>query len=327
MGHGQGYHAMALRGMIEQADCLDYLPTLEAGSVDLVYADPPFNSGRDYAGKAGQFSDRFDSTEHYLDFMRPRLAEMWRVCGGSLYLHCDDTAAHRLRCLLDEVCGEAAYLNTVTWKRSGPRGRVTRTFSRIADQIIVYARPKATFNPERGQCSGKYLKEFRYDDNDGRGKYRWLNVSAPAPPGYRYEWNGYPTPANGYVCPRETLDEWRADGLLVLRENDDGTLDTSKPIRRKFYLTEVKGSEIGNIWTDIRRLTPWQLENSGYPTQKPVALLKRIIAASSNPDDLVLDPFCGSGTTLLAAKRLGRRFIGCDVSADAVALAKERLDE
>ena len=304
--------------MIEQGDCLDVLPGLPDESVDLIYADPPFNSGRDYSGKAGAFSDTFASMADYIDWIRPRLAEMWRVCGGSLYLHCDDSACHRLRCLLDDVCGESAYRNTVIWIRSGPRGRVSRTFSRVADHLLVYARPKATFNPEYGPHSKKGAKEFRHDDGDGKGAYKWASVAKPDHLGYRYDWNGYPTPRNGYVCPRETMDRWHADGLLVLREG--------QPIRRKCYLSDSNGAEIGNVWSDIGRLLAWSNENVGYPTQKPVALLERIIAASSNPGDLVLDPFCGSGTTLVAAQRLGRRFGGCDISADAVKVAKRRLD-
>ena len=311
--------------MLHQGDCLDILPTLEAESVALIYADPPFNSGRNYAGKAGQFTDTWDSMDAYLDFMRARLVEMRRVLSGSIYFHCDDSACHRLRCLMDDVFGEAAYRNTVIWVRSGSRGKVSRTFGRLADFILVYAMPKATFNPQYKSHLKASAAHFRHDDKDGKGPYRWNSVDKPDHLGYRYDFMGYPCPRKGYVAPLETMEKWHREGRLVLRKKSDGSLDHSKPIHRKFYLSESKGAEVGNVWGDISRVYAKAHENVNYPTQKPLALLERIVEASSVPGDLVFDPFMGSGTALVAAKKMGRRFGGCDVSADAIRVATERL--
>ena len=247
--------------------------------------------------------------------MRPRLAEMWRVCGGSLWLHCDDTAVCDLRMTLDAVCGGSAYRNMICWKRSDVKCDAKKSFGRVGDFILHYARPSATFNPQFTPLKDIYIATaYRHDDGDGRGRYRLSDLGNPRPGGYDYHYKGFAPPANGWNCPERTMQRHDREGRLHFPRAHDGR------IQFKRYLKDSNGTPVGNVWTDISHL-----QNPDYPTEKPVALLSRIVEASSNPDDLVLDPFCGSGTTLLAAKRLGRRFIGCDVSADAVALATDRL--
>ena len=313
--------------MLHHGDCLDIMPTLEADSVALIYADPPFATGRNYVGTAGAFTDTWLSMDAYLDHMRARLVAMRRVLSpaGSIYLHCDDTACHRLRCLMDDVFGIAAYRNTVIWKRSVANFGKS-TFSRIADHILVYASNNATFNPLYRKHTQKYLDaKFRFDDGDGRGKYRLNGLNDTRETGHFYEWRGFPSPPKGYVCSEKTMARLHDDNRLVYPFLPNGDLDTSKRIQQKLYLSDSKGRPVSNVWDDINVLNAVSRERTGYPTQKPLALLERIVAASSNPGDMVFDPFMGSGTTLVAAKRLGRRFAGCDVSADAVKVAEARL--
>ena len=296
---------------VRHADCLSGLACLGAKSAALVYADPPFNSGRDW----GAFDDRFASMGAYVDWMRPRMSEMWRVCGGSLYLHCDDSACHHLRVLMDEVCGGRAFRSQIAWRRSNPKGNATRTFGRVTDTILLYARPDAVYNPQFAPLSKASLSLYRHDDGDGRGPYQRGPLCAAG--GKRFVWRGYPAPKGGWRMSAERLDALADEGRLHLPD------DKRKGVRLKIYLSESRGAPVGNFWADIERAG--NAERRDWPTQKPLALLERIVAASSDPGDLVADPFCGSGTTGVAALKLGRRFAGMDVSADAVALARRRI--
>ena len=318
--------------MLTQGDCLSVLPTLEEGSVDLIYADPPFNSGRDYAGQSGEFRDTWSSMAAYLDFMRARLEAMARVLSprGSIYLHCDDTAARRLGCLLDEVFGVHAYSATITWHRSNSQSSVSKKWGRMTDTIYHYARNGAPFNPVWLPYSPEYMAaQFYRNDNDGRGPYspRYPLRPRGSASGYRYKWKGYRMPANGWSIPIEKMRELEADNRLWEPKKKDGTPDGASTVYLKKYLSDSRGVLVGNLWTDIKGMTGPHREFIDYPTQKPLALLERIVAASSNSGDFVFDPFMGSGTTLVAAKRLGRRYAGCDVSADALAVAAKRLEQ
>ena len=332
--------------MIECADCLDFMPSMADGSVDLVYLDPPFCSGRDYEGAAGSFTDRWSATDDdaghplaqmvaetagavhgksmqsYLIYMSVRLLEMRRVLkpAGSIWLHCDDTADAYLKTMMDAVFGHGAFRSKVAWKRTSAQNAATKAFGRVADTLLHYGPEGATFNPQHAEHDPAYVKaKYRHDDGDGRGPYRKDNLAAPTKCANTFDWKGYRAPSTG----------WRRDEAGMQKLEDAGRLDfpasKDKLIQQKRYLSETKGKPVGNVWTDIDVLNSQSKERLGYPTQKPVALLERIVGASSNEGDLVFDPFCGSGTTLVAAARLGRRAVGCDVSADAVRVARGRL--
>ena len=323
----RGRHAAILAGeamMVVQGDCLDVMKGMEPGSVDLVYLDPPFNSGRDYAGDAGEFRDTWSSMAEYLDFIRERLVEVNRILHpetGSVYLHCDDTAVHRLRCVMDDVFGVRKFRGNVLWKRRVNANIATKFFTKMTDHILCFGASGAVFNVQYERSDPEYIDEyFKHNDGDGRGPYSLVPLFHPVK-GYYYEWKGFRVPDKGWVCPARTMKRYDDEGLIHYPPN------LSSLISRKQFLSDWPGKKIGNLWTDIPTLAGASDEMVGYPTQKPLALLGRIISASSAPGDMVFDPFMGSGTTLVAARRLGRRCAGCDISPDAVAVAKRRLDE
>ncbi len=263
----------------------------------------------------------------YLAMMAVRLIELHRVLKptGSLYLHCDPTASHYLKILLDAVFGKKQFINEIVWQRYGSHND-SKTFGRVHDVILFFSKtPKFTFTKQHGSYSQTYVEErFRFSDPDGR---RWAeqNLSSPSPrPNLTYPFtakNGitYAPPPNGWKYTSERMREIDEANGLHYPSKADGRL------RLKNYLDERLGPPVQDVWTDIGLIGGTSPERLGYPTQKPVALLERIISASSNPGDLVLDPFCGCGTTVHAAEKLGRRWIGIDVTHLAIGLIEKRL--
>ena len=253
--------------MVIHDDNLTAMRGMESASIDLCYADPPFNTGKDW----GKFDDRWEGgLDGYLDFMKPRLQEIHRLLKdtGSLYLHCDTNASHYLKVMLDGIFGIDNFKNEIVWFYHDSPGRSKRWFSRKHDVIFCYSK-----------------------DNE--------------------EWT------------------FNADSVRVpILDASKERYKTSRTIGGKDYLggeSATKGKIPESVWP-----LPVVKQNSdealGYPTQKPLKLLERIVNASSNPDDVVLDPFCGSGTTLVAAHKLGRKYIGIDSSPEAVRLAETRLE-
>jgi site-specific DNA-methyltransferase (adenine-specific) len=265
----------------------------------------------------------------YLAMMAPRLVELRRVLKptGSLYLHCDPTASHYLKLLLDAVFLVKNFRNDIIWKRrvgSASAVHTSRRFGDCYDSLLFYVKSdEAQFSPQYSlDAKGyrEYLEErFNKDDGDGR-LYRLDNLANPAPrPNLMYEYKGYKPPRNGWAISREKMELWEKEGRLYFPENKE------QRIQRKRFLDEVKGKPVQTIWDDIAEINSQAKERLGYPTQKPLALLERIINASSNPGDLVLDPFCGCGTTIDAAEKLGRKWIGIDITQLATSLIKNRL--
>lgn len=268
----------------------------------------------------------------YLVMMAIRLGELHRVLKptGSLYLHCDPTASHYLKVVLDTIFGPAQFVNEITWKRQSAHSDARTKFPDVADTILFYMKSRsAEFHPQFGEHDPEYVAKFyRFDDHDGRGPYRLDNITSPNPrPNMMYEWLGFPHPAKGWRYQRETMQRLHDEGRIYYPRKPDGTLDTSKRPALKRYLREQKGSIVTNVWADILPLHSSDSERLGYPTQKPLVLLERIIEASSNPGDWVLDPCCGCGTTVAAAQKLDRRWIGIDISHLAMALQKYRLQD
>jgi site-specific DNA-methyltransferase (adenine-specific) len=260
----------------------------------------------------------------YLVMMAARLVELHRVLKptGSLYLHCDPTASHYLKLILDTVFGPQHFRNEIVWQRTNVHSD-SKTWSQVSDIIFFYTRSAAfTWNPPYAPHSERHLQtKYANVDENGR-RYTLDNMTSPNPrPNMMYEWKGHTSPANGWRYSRETMTRLDEEGRIWYPD------DKSKRPRLKRFLDEMPGTLIGNIWTDINPINSQAAERLGYPTQKPLALLERIISASSNPGDVVLDPFCGCGTTVAAAQKLGRRWIGIDITHLSIALQKYRLKE
>ncbi|MEQ1516512.1 MAG: DNA methyltransferase [Usitatibacteraceae bacterium] len=266
----------------------------------------------------------------YLTMMANRLLEMHRVLKptGSLYLHCDPTASHYLKIVLDGVFGKLNYRNEITWKRSTSHGNVGRNYGTLTDSIFFYVKSDAyVWNQQFHTFSEEYVEEkFTGKDPDGR---RWQSVSLRNPgdrPNLKYPFvasNGktYLPHQNGWAVNKERLEQYDRESRLYFPTKEDGQL------RVKYYLDERPGTKLQNIWDDIPAINSQAQERLGYPTQKPLALLERIIAASSNEGDVVLDPFCGCGTALDAAQKLKRNWIGIDITHLAVSLIEKRLKD
>ena len=259
----------------------------------------------------------------YLAMMCPRLVELRRVLKptGSLYLHCDPTASHYLKLLCDAVMGHNNYRSEIIWKRTTTHSDSKR-WSANNDTILFYSKTDDfTWNPPYAEHGEEYVADkYRFDDNDGRGAYTLDNMTSPNPrPNMMYEWKGHKWPHKGWRYSKETMAQLDAEGRIWYPE------DKEKRPRLKRYLKEMSGTLMGTNWTDISPINSQARERLGYPTQKPVALLERIILASTNPGGLVLDPFCGCGTTIDAAEKNGRDWIGIDVTQLAITLIKKRL--
>lgn len=264
----------------------------------------------------------------YLAMMAIRLIELHRVLKdtGSLYLHCDPTASHYLKILLDSVFGADNYRNEIVWKRTSTHND-SKTWSRVADVIYFYTKSATfTWNTPREPLADKHkLSKYRYDDGDGR-LYCLDNMTSPSPrPNMMYDWKGFPFPKRGWRYAQETMATLDHDGRIWYPTNPDGSLDTSRRPRLKRYLDVNPGGVMSTIWSDIAPINSQAKERLGYPTQKPLALLERIIAASSNPGDIILDPFCGCGTAVHSAEKLGRGWIGVDITHLAISLIERRL--
>lgn len=338
---------------------------VDSETVDLVYLDPPFNSKQDYnvlfaekdgtrsAAQINAFNDtwRWDQGSEaayrefvekggraadalvalrgllrqtdmmaYLAMMAPRLAELHRVLKptGTLYLHCDPTASHYLKLILDAVFGPPNFRNEITWRRSHPKGHAFTRFARNHDTILVFAKDSSRIkwtslfvphDPERA------AQQYSLRDPDGR-RYQLTSLLNPNPnrPNLTYEYKGH---TKVWRWTRERMLQAEAEGSILVPKGGKGIP------RYKRYLDEQKGIPVGDFWDDIDFAAGG--ERIGYPTQKPEALLERIIEASSNEGDIVLDPFCGCGTAIVVSERLRRRWLGIDITHLAVGLIKNRL--
>jgi DNA modification methylase len=268
----------------------------------------------------------------YLVMMANRLVELHRVLKstGSLYLHCDPTASHYLKIVLDAIFGLQNFRNEIIWKRQSAHSDAKTKFSDVADIILFYAKSKETkFIPQYAEYDPDYVQKFyRFDDKDNRGLYQLADMASPNPrPNMMYEWMGFPFPAKGWRYQRETMQKLHDEGRVWYPRKSGGDFDFSKRPRLKRYLNEQEGSIVTNIWIDIQSLHDVSDERLGYPTQKPLSLLERIIQASSNEGDTVLDPFCGCGTAVHAAQTLQREWIGIDITHLAISLIEKRMKD
>ncbi len=333
-------------------DNLDIMRGMNAESIDLIYLDPPFNSKANYAAPIGSkaagaaFKDTWTlrdvdvewinlieakhptlyrvllaamtpSDKSYLAYMAVRLLEMRRLLKdtGSIYLHCDPTMSHYLKLVLDAIFGRDNFRNEIVWKRFNFHADAKR-YGALSDHVLFYGKsPACRFNRAYIPYSDTYIKaKFTHTDKDGR-RYRLSDLNPPNGRGPVYAFNG------------ETR-AWRITEAKMKELHAEGRIYTdSKVPQLKRYLDELPGQAVGNIWTDIPAINSQAKERQGYPTQKPLALVKRIIQASSNPGDMVLDPFCGCATACIAAEMESRQWVGVDISPKAADLVQSRMRE
>ncbi len=266
----------------------------------------------------------------YLAMMAVRLLELHRVLKptGSLYLHCDPTASHYLKLLLDGVFGPDRFRTEIVWKRTFAHGNVGRSYGDVTDTIFFYTKGKQhIWNQQFTQVVGSKL-DAKYPNVDPDGR-RWQSVTLRNPssrPNLHYPYtasNGvtYQPHPNGWSCNLIRMQKYDAEGRLHYPTKPGGAL------RLKMYEDESKGERLQSLWADIPPLSANAQERLGYPTQKPLTLLERIIAASSNEGDVILDPFCGCGTAVHAAQKMGRQWLGIDVTHLAISLIEKRMKD
>ncbi len=360
-------------------DNLDIMKNhIQDESVDLIYLDPPFQSGRNYniifrpekdgiKGATSQIEtfedtwvwgikaeeeyselimgtltkthppqkliDLMKAMRSYLDacplmaylcMMAPRLLEMKRVLKptGSIYLHCDPIASHYLKLLMDAVFGTSNFRNEIVWKRTDSKGNVQKKFGWIHDVILFYSKTNDwTWNQQFADYDEEYTDAFySHVDENGR-RYQATDLTAPmsrASKGQVYSWKGYTPPASRcFVYNKEKMEQLDKEGRILHTKSGN-----PRYIR---YLDEMEGNKCPDIWTDIK-IAPKE-ERLGYPTQKPEALLERIIKAGSNEGDVILDPFCGCGTAVAVAERLNRKWIGVDITYLSIDVIKKRFEK
>jgi site-specific DNA-methyltransferase (adenine-specific) len=265
----------------------------------------------------------------YLVMMTIRLVELHRVLKptGSLYLHCDPTASHYLKLVLDQIFGVRNFRNEIVWRRSQTRSSISRIFKRAHDVIFVYSKAlDYYFQIQYKGLSETSLKLYSKKDNRGLYQPVPLLVSGKRKGDSGKPWRGIDPNLQGkggchWITIPSKLDEYDRKGLI------EWPIKASGLPRLKYYLEDNKGVPVTDFWDDIDLIQSSSNEALGYETQKPIALLERIIEASSNEGDVVLDPFCGCGTAVVAAQKLNRRWLGIDITHLAISLMKNRLRE
>ena len=341
-------------------DNLDILRGMNSETVDLIYLDPPFNSNKTYEAPVGSraagaaFKDAWTLSDldvawmgliadeqpaiarlldaarwthgkgmqSYLTMMAVRLSEMRRVLKptGSIYLHCDPTASHYLKMLLDAVYGGENFRNNIVWKRTTSHSDARR-YGSVHDDILFYTKDSGhVWNRTYQKYDDDYVERYyRYEDDDGR-KFMSGDLSgAGEGPSRTFGDKGDIAPPSGR--------HWMYDQLGIDRLlNENRIFWTRNGVPRlKNYLDEAPGIALQDVWNDVTAVRSWHKERIGYPTQKPLALLERIVKASSKEGDMVLDPFAGCATACVAAEKLGRQWVGIDLSEKAVELVNVRL--
>jgi DNA modification methylase len=256
----------------------------------------------------------------YLVMMCNRLLELHRVLKrtGSLYLHCDPTASHYLKIVTDAIFAPQNFRNEIMWKRQSAHSD-SRGYGSVHDIVLFYVKSNDfVWNALYQAYDEEYVEQYyRYKDDDGRRFMSGdLGAAGLQGGGYEYEWKGV---TRVWRVPVETMKRLDSERKIFYTRNGIP--------RIKRYLDEAKGMPIQDVWTDVESLRSWNSEKLGYQTQKPLALLERIINASSNAGDVVLDPFCGCGTAVHAAQKLGRQWIGIDITPLAITLIEKRMKQ
>ena len=307
------------------------------GQIKLIYIDPPFDSGADYRKRVKlrgtsvqtdlnvleerQYTDIW-SNDLYLQYMYERLILMRELLAedGSIYLHCDWHRVHHLRCILDEVFGEKNFANGIAWHKIRVVKAQSSNFGNVHDTIFVYGKgSNPIFNQQYKEHDPDYVKKFDKTEPGTGQRYQLVSlVQRGAGPPRRFG-NRVLDPGldRHWIWSQERIDEALEQGLIEFTASGNP--------RKKQYLDESRGKIVDDMWIDIPPVNSQALEDVGFPTQKPEALLERIISASSSPGDLIADFFIGSGTTAAVAQKLGRRWIGADINLGAIHTTAQRL--
>lgn len=324
------------RNLIVQGDNLQFLKTCYKnedplikdkvkGHVKLIYIDPPFATEGEFSGKDGErsYSDKV-ATSEFVESLRERLLYLREMLAddGCIYLHLDQKMSHYIKVVMDEIFGKENFINQITWKRTfahGDSGQGAKHLGRISDLILFYVKSNNfEINTIYVPYASDYInKTFKYSDPDGR---KWQSVSLTGPGGAAkgnplYEFLGIKR-------------YWQYSKVNMEKLLSEGKIYQSKPgtvPRKKMYLDESSGVPLQDIWLDIAPVQGGSLENCNYPTQKPVALLERVLLTSTKPDDLIIDLFAGSGTSAAVAEILGRRWIACDFGKHSIYTIQKRI--
>jgi len=313
------------------------------GGLKLIYIDPPFDVGADFSMDIEIGGDTFTKKANILEeiayrdtwgkgadsfiamiyerlvLMRDLLAD-----DGSIYVHCDWRVNSFIRLVLDEIFDGNLFRSEIIWKRKTGRGQTNKVpteFGTQTDTILFYSKTSNNvFRDVTKPLRDEYVRGFyKFIDDNGR-KYRIADLSSPSPrPNLTYEYKGYSPPKNGWAISKDKMEQWDKEGRLYFPKGKTGR------IQRKRFLDENEGEVVQNLWDDISIAGPQSDERLNYPTQKPEALLERIINASSNEGDLVADFFCGSGTTAAVAEKLGRKWIVSDLGKFGIHTTRKRM--
>ena len=327
------------KNLLLHGDCLDVIRNYQnilREQVRLIYIDPPFLSGSNYTIKTRSrgnslaadalkeeeaYSDRWEGgLEEYLEFIRVRLKAMKPLLkdDGSLWVHLDWHVSHYVKVILDELFGYSNFINEIVWKRTNSPKAQSRGFGSQHDVILLYANDAAKFRTQQVYKAHNEKSRRPYSYKDKKGKFRLIEIEAQGiqrtEGRKQFEWRGRTAP---YLYRKETLDDWWNSGLIYKSKNGRYT--------KKQYLADVPGVPVSDLWIDINPVQGASKEYTGFLTQKPEALLERIIDSATKQGDMVADFFVGSGTTIVAAERMKRRWFACDSSEAALRIAKERL--
>ena len=347
-------------------DNLHIMHGIDDEEIDLIYLDPPFNSKKLYEAPVGSkaagasFEDMWtwddvdeaylenlieyypylvqfihtigkiynENMKAYITYMSQRIIEMKRILKktGIIYFHCDNTASHYVKIVLDRIFGKNNLINEIYWKRLVVSGKgsqyKSRKFGSNTDVLLAYSKSKDYyFHPYRKISKEEMQVKFPYGSEPNRYKLGTRIFRSPAAgdrPNLCFEWRGHKPPSTaGWAMSKDRLEEEYKKGNIIIKEN--GKLE------RRVYEKDYIGEPIGNLWTDLEPISA--SERTGYPTQKPLSLLRRIIETSSKKGDLILDPFCGCATTCVASQQLDRRWIGIDISETSAKLVANRLGD
>ena len=322
-----GDNYQALKTIYENKD--ELIKDKVKGKVNLIYIDPPFATESDFSAKDGEkaYSDKIKGAE-FIEFLRERLVLAREILSddGSILVHLDMKKYHYIKIVMDEIFGENNFRNEIVWQSSSSGKTVTKNLPKDTQFICWYSKSdKYKFRNVYTQLSDKTLKMYKYDDNDGRGKYRL----------YPLQKTDGPTVGTKYTYIDETGKEWKApkkgwrmvEPKLKALELDNRLWMKGKTLQEKAYWNERDntGKLANNLWVDCPNLQGNNKEICGYPTQKPLSLLQRIIQMTTDENDIVMDFFAGSGTTLIAAEKMKRKWIGCDLGKLSIYTIQKRL--
>jgi len=327
------------KNLLFKGDCLEIIQEKlqeYKNQFRLIYIDPPFYSGTQYSVKkrtrgnaddAGilsethTYSDKWESHQDYLEFMKPRLEAIRGLLAenGSLWVHLDWHISHYVKVMLDEIFGYNNFVNEIVWKRTNSPKAQSKGFGTQHDVILLYAVNAQNFQikPTYRKHDSRSLKPYSYTDD--KGKFRLIEIEAQGiqrtPGRKQFQWRGRTAP---YLYKKERLDEWWENGIIYRSKHGRYT--------KKQYLKDSPGLLVSDFWHDIAPVQGAAKENTGFLTQKPEALLDRVIQSTTKEGDIVGDFFAGSGTTAVVAERLNRRWVLCDESESSLDVIKKRIN-